>query len=149
MGRRVYLDNAATTPMRSEVLEAMMPYLTGHFGNPSSIHLDGRTSRAAIESARKTVASWIGASTGEIFFTSGGTESNNMAIKCTVSDLAVKRIITSPIEHHCVKYSVEHLLSKNAVEVDFVKIDKYGLPDFDHLETLLASEKGKTLVTLM
>jgi cysteine desulfurase len=149
MGRRVYLDNAATTPMRSEVLEAMMPYLTGHFGNPSSIHQDGRTSRAAIENARKTVAGWIGASTGEIFFTSGGTESNNMAIKCAVSDLGVKRIITSPIEHHCVKHSVEHLLSKNAVEVDFVKIDKYGLPDFDHLETLLASEKGKTLVTLM
>src|SRR6185436_5132008 len=145
----VYLDNAATTPLRPEVLEAMMPYLTGHYGNPSSIHQDGRTARAAIESARKTVANLIGASTGEIFFTSGGTESNNMAIKCAVADLGVKRIITSPIEHHCVKHSVEHLLSKNAVKVDFVKIDKYGLPDFDHLETLLASEQDKTLVTLM
>jgi len=149
MGRRVYLDNAATTPIRHEVLDAMMPFLTIHFGNPSSIHQDGRTARAAIESARKTVAGWIGASTGEIFFTSGGTESNNMAIKCTVSDLGVTRIITSPTEHHCVKHSVEHLLAKKAVEVDFVKVDRYGLPDFDHLETLLATDKGKTLVTLM
>ncbi|MEP6648034.1 MAG: cysteine desulfurase family protein [Saprospiraceae bacterium] len=149
MGRRVYLDNAATTPIRPEVLEAMMPYLTGHFGNPSSIHQDGRTTRAAIENARKTVASFIGASTGEIFFTSGGTESNNMAIKCAVSDLGVTRIITSPIEHHCVKHSVEHLLTKKAVTVDLVKIDKYGLPDFGHLESLLAMDEGKTLVTLM
>jgi cysteine desulfurase len=127
----------------------MMPYLTGYFGNPSSIHQDGRASRAAIESARKTVAGWIGASTGEIFFTSGGTESNNMAIKCAVSDLGVTRIITSPIEHHCVKHSVEHLESRKSVEVDLVKIDQYGLPDFDHLEKLLAADKGKTLVTLM
>ena len=149
MGRRVYLDNAATTPIRPEVLEAMMPYLTGYYGNPSSIHQDGRASRAAIESARKTVAGWIGASTGEIFFTSGGTESNNMAIKCAVSDLGVTRIITSPIEHHCVKHSVEHLESRKAVEVDLVKIDQYGLPDFEHLEKLLATDKGKTLVTLM
>lgn len=149
MGRRVYLDNAATTPLRPEVLEAMMPYLTGHFGNPSSIHQDGRTTRAAIENARKTVASLIGASTGEVFFTSGGTESNNMAIKCAVSDLEVTRIITSPAEHHCVKHSVEHLLAKNAVQVDFVKIDHYGLVDFNHLESLLATDKGKTLVTLM
>ena len=149
MGRRVYLDNEAKKPIRPEVLDAMMPFLAGYFGNPSSIHQEGRTARAAIESARKTVAGWIGASTGEIFFTSGGTESNNMAIKCAVSDLGVTRIITSPIEHHCVKHSVEHLLEKHAVEVDFVIVDRYGLPDFNHLERLLQTEKGKTLVTLM
>lgn len=126
-----------------------MPYLTGHFGNPSSIHQDGRTTRAAIENARKTVAGLIGASTGEIFFTSGGTESNNMAIKCAVSDLGVTRIITSAIEHHCVKHSVEHLLAKKAVVVDLIRIDLYGLPDFNHLQSLLAEDKGKTLVTLM
>lgn len=149
MARRVYLDNAATTPLRQEVLDAMMPYLTSHFGNPSSIHFDGRTTRAAIESARKSVAGWIGASTGEIFFTSGGTESNNMAIKCAVSDLGVKRIITSPAEHHCVKHSVEHLLKKAAVTVEMVRIDQYGLPDMTHLESLLSSSKEVTLVTLM
>lgn len=149
MGRRVYLDNAATTPIRPEVLEAMMPFLTSNFGNPSSIHHEGRITRAAIESARKTVAGWIGASTGEIFFTSGGTESNNMAIKCAVSDLGVKRIITSPIEHHCVKHSVEHLEKEKMVSVEMVRIDQFGLPDLVHLETLLATSQEPTLVSLM
>jgi cysteine desulfurase len=127
----------------------MMPYLTSHFGNPSSIHFDGRATRAAIEGARKTVASLIGASTGEIFFTSGGTESNNMAIKCAVSDLGVTRIITSPCEHHCVKHSVEHLEARKSVHVDLVKVDQYGLPDLHDLESLLAKSNEPTLVTLM
>lgn len=149
MARRVYLDNAATTPLRSEVLEAMMPFLTSNYGNPSSIHQDGRQTRAAIESSRKTVAGWIGASTGEIFFTSGGTESNNMAVKCAVSDLGVKRIITSPLEHHCVKHSVEHLFKQNAVTVEMLHIDRFGTPDLDQLEQLLSSSDVPTLVTLM
>ncbi|HSF87792.1 MAG TPA: cysteine desulfurase family protein [Saprospiraceae bacterium] len=149
MSRRVYLDNAATTPVRQEVLDAMLPYLTSNFGNPSSIHQEGRTTRAAIEGARKMVASLIGASTGEIFFTSGGTESNNMAIKCAVSDLGVKRIITSPVEHHCVKHSVEHLKSMAMVQVDMVRVDQYALPDFNHLEELLSASDTPTLVTLM
>lgn len=149
MSRRVYLDNAATTPIRPEVLEAMMPYLTQNFGNPSSIHQEGRTTRAAIESARKTVAGLIGASTGEIFFTSGGTESNNMAIKCAVHDLGVKRIITSPAEHHCVKHSVEHLKAMHLVDVDLVQVDDCALPDLSHLERLLSEKDVPTLVTLM
>lgn len=149
MARRVYLDNAATTPIRQEVLDAMLPYLTSNFGNPSSIHQEGRTTRAAIEGARKMVASLIGASTGEIFFTSGGTESNNMAVKCAVSDLGVKRIITSPAEHHCVKHSVEHLKSMDMVQVDMVRVDQYALPDFNHLEELLAASDTPTLVTVM
>jgi cysteine desulfurase len=149
MVRRVYLDNAATTPMRQEVLDAMMPFLTSNYGNPSSIHHEGRVTRAAIESARKTVAGLIGASTGEVFFTSGGTESNNMAIKCAVVDLGVKRIITSPVEHHCVKHSVEHLETMHMVDVELVRIDAYGLPDLQHIEELLASSTAPTLVTLM
>lgn len=149
MNRRVYLDNAATTPIRSEVLEAMMPYLNQFYGNPSSIHQEGRVTRAAIENARKTVAGLIGASTGEIFFTSGGTESNNMAIKCAVNDLGVKRIITSPAEHHCVKHSVEHLKDMRLVQVDLVRVDEYALPDLNHLESLLAERQVPTLVTLM
>jgi cysteine desulfurase len=149
MSRRVYLDNAATTPLRHEVLEAMMPYLTTHFGNPSSIHQEGRTTRAAIETARKTIAQLIGASTGEIFFTSGGTESNNMAIKCAVSDLGVKRIITSPAEHHCVKHSVQHLKDMQLVSVEMVNVDKYALPDMAHLEQLLSASNEPTLVSLM
>lgn len=149
MSRRVYLDNAATTPLRQEVLDAMMPYLTSNYGNPSSIHQEGRVTRAAIEGARKTVAQLIGASTGEIFFTSGGTESNNMAIKCAVSDLGVRRIITSPVEHNCVKNSVEHLQSMHLVNVEMVRIDQYALPDLDHLEQLLSSTDIPTLVTIM
>lgn len=149
MSKRVYLDNAATTPIRPEVLEAMLPYLTAHYGNPSSIHQEGRTTRAAIESARKTVAGLIGASTGEIFFTSGGTESNNMAIKCAVHDLGVKRIITSPAEHHCVKHSVEHLRDRGLVEVAMVSVDEYGIPVLASLENLLASDNTPTLVSLM
>jgi cysteine desulfurase len=149
MSRRVYLDNAATTPLRPEVLEAMMPYLTQNFGNPSSIHQEGRVTRAAIEAARKTVANLIGASTAEIFFTSGGTESNNMAIKCAVSDLGVRRIISSPAEHHCVKHSVEHLASQERVKVDLVRVDEYALPDLRHLEQLLAENSTPTLVSVM
>ena len=149
MSKRVYLDNAATTPVRPEVVDAMMPYLTGNYGNPSSIHQEGRTTRAAIEGARKAVAGLIGASTGEVFFTSGGTESNNMAIKCAVNDLGVKRIITSPAEHHCVKHSVEHVRDMGLIQVDMVKIDGYGLPDMDHLEHLLVSSDTPTLVSLM
>ena len=149
MGRRVYLDNAATTPLRPEVLEAMMPYLTNLYGNPSSIHNEGRQTRAAIESARKTVAGWLGASTGEIFFTSGGTESNNMAIKCAVADLGVNRIITSPAEHHCVKHTVEHLLNQNKVKVEMVRLDQFAMPDINHLEKLLAASDEPTLVSLM
>ncbi len=127
----------------------MLPFLTRNFGNPSSIHQEGRTTRAAIEGARKLVASLIGASTGEIFFTSGGTESNNMAIKCAVSDLGVRRIISSPVEHHCVKHSVEHLKSMDMVQVDMVRVDQYALPDFNHLEELLAASDIPTLVTIM
>lgn len=149
MARRVYLDNAATTPIRPEVLEAMMPYLTSNYGNPSSIHADGRNTRAAIEAARKAVAGWIGASTGEIFFTSGGTESNNMAIKCAVSDLGVKRIITTAAEHHCVKHSIEHLEKKQLVEVVLLNVDQYGMPDLDQLDALLSNSSVPTLVSLM
>ena len=103
---RIYLDNAATTPLLPEVIKTMTEVLTNTFGNPSSLHAEGRNARATIEEARKTVAKAIGASIGEIFFTSGGTESNNMALKCAVRDLGVKRIISSPIEHQCVLHSL-------------------------------------------
>src|SRR5690606_21245439 len=105
--------------------------------------------RAAIEQARKSVAQLVGASTGEIFFTSGGTESNNMAIKCAVNDLGVRRIITSPAEHHCVKHSVEHLQAMQLVRVEYVDVDEYALPNLTHLEELLSASDVPTLVTLM
>ncbi len=96
---RIYFDNAATTPLCDEAFEAMVPYLKTHFGNPSSVYAEGRTARMAVENARKAIAGLLNASVGEIFFTSGGTESNNTAIKCAVRDLGVQRVISSPAEH--------------------------------------------------
>ncbi len=145
----VYFDNAATTPIDEEVLEAMMPYLKEHFGNPSTQYSFGRDTRAAVEEARKTVAQLINAQPSEIIFTSGATEANNMAIKGAVMYLGVERIITSPIEHHCVEYSVDFCRDHLQTEVSMVKIDDRGNVDLDDLNRLLAGSSKKTLVTLM
>ena len=147
--QRVYFDNAATTPISEEVINAMLPILRGQYGNPSSIHAEGRSVRAAVESARKAVAQSIGAGTGEIFFTSGGTESNNMAIKCAVRDLAVQRIISSPTEHHCGTHAID-TMEKSGVEVVWLPVNAVGRPDYQALEMALANSGGKkTLVSLM
>src|SRR3984885_14355656 len=106
---RIYLDNAATTSLDPEVLDAMMPFLTEKFGNPSSIYSYGRETKLAIENARKSVAKILGANPGEIFFTSGGTESSNTAIHASVRDLGCRHIITSPVEHHATLHTVEHM----------------------------------------
>ncbi|HEX7902650.1 MAG TPA: cysteine desulfurase family protein [Chitinophagaceae bacterium] len=146
---RIYFDNAATTALDKEVLEAMLPYMTTHFGNPSSIYSYGRESRLAIESSRKSVAKLLNAHPGEIFFTSGGTESNNTAILSAIRDLGCKHIITSPIEHHAVLHTVEHYDSGNEVTSSFVKIFPNGHVDLKDLEEQLASRKERCLVTLM
>lgn len=146
---KVYFDNAATTPIDDEVVEAMLPYLKEHFGNPSTQYSFGRDTRAAIEEARKTIAQLINAQTSEIIFTSGATEANNMAIKGAVNFLGVQRIITSPIEHHCVEYSVDFCRDNLNVETVLVKIDDKGNVDLNDLENLLQSSDKKTLVTLM
>ena len=146
--KRIYLDNAATTPISDEVFEAMLPFLKEQFGNPSSTHAEGRTARAAVEKSRRNIARLIAASPSEIFFTSGGTEANNTALKGSVRDLGVKRIISSPIEHACVKNSIAALVRDEAIRFDLVKIDHFGRVDLNHLEALL-SEDSKTLVTIM
>ncbi len=146
---RVYLDNAATTPLSDEVINTMVPFMKSHYGNPSSIHADGRTVRAAIEQARKSVAQHLNASIGEIFFTSGGTESNNMALKCSVRDLGVTRIISTRIEHHCVLHTLECLEKTIGVEVVYLDVDKKGKINNTQLDEILGSSKKKTLVSLM
>ena len=146
---RVYFDNAATTPLDPIVIEAMTKVMQENFGNPSSIHREGRTSRSIIEKARKTVANCINASIGEIFFTSGGTESSNMALKCAVRDLGVQRIITSKMEHHCVLHTVESLEKTHGIKLDFVDIDSCGRINYAQLEDILSSSDKKTLVSLM
>jgi cysteine desulfurase len=148
--QRVYFDNAATTPVSEEVIEAMLPVLRSQYGNPSSIHAEGRSVRAILEGARKTVAQCIGASTAEIFFTSGGTESNNMAIKCAVRDLGVRRIISSPTEHHCGLHTIETIEQQKDVEVVWLPVDDRGRVDVEALEQALRESAGvRTLVSLM
>ncbi|MGG9972354.1 cysteine desulfurase family protein [Ferruginibacter sp. SUN002] len=147
--KRIYFDNAATTALDKQVLDAMMPYLTDKFGNPSSIYSYGRESRMAIENARKSVAKILNAHPSEIFFTSGGTESSNTAIAAAVKDLGCTRIITSPIEHHAVLHSVEHRHKINEVNVSYVRLLPDGHINLLDLEDLLASSSEKTLVTLM
>ena len=147
--RRIYFDNAATTALDPEVLEAMMPYLTEKFGNPSSIYSYGRETKMAIETARKMVAKTLNCTPGELFFTSGGTESSNTAIQASVRDLGVKHIITSPIEHHATLHTVESLAKSGAVRMSIVKLTDHGHIDIADLERLLAESTEKTLVTLM
>lgn len=146
---RIYLDNAATTSLDPAVLEAMMPYLTAHFGNPSSIYSYGRESRMAIENARKLVAKTLNAHPAEIFFTSGGTESSNMAITASVRDLGCKHIISSAIEHHATSHTIEYLNHNGEASLSFVNLLPNGHIDLEHLEALLAESEEKTLVTLM
>ncbi|MBR2647814.1 MAG: cysteine desulfurase [Sediminibacterium sp.] len=146
---RIYLDNAATTPLDPAVLEAMMPYFTNHFGNPSSIYSYGRESRMAIETARKSVAKILNAHPAEIFFTSGGTESSNTAITAAVRDLGCKHIISSTIEHHATIHTVDYLHHNGEADLSYVKLLPNGHIDIEDLEILLANSKEKCLVTLM
>ncbi|MFN4081907.1 MAG: cysteine desulfurase family protein, partial [Saprospiraceae bacterium] len=146
---RIYLDNAATTPIAGEVLDLMTQIMREEYGNPSSIHAEGRRMRALVEEARKTVARCIGAGSGEIFFTSGGTESNNMAIKCAVRDLGVRRIISSPLEHHCVLHAVQRM-GAEGIAVALLPVDAAGRINLEALEALLSQpEAPPTLLTLM
>lgn len=146
---RIYLDNAATTQMADEVLEAMMPYLSNNYGNPSSIHAHGRQSKAGIVTSRKTIAKLLNCGQNEIIFTSGGTEADNMAINCAVRDLGVRHIITSPIEHKAVIQTSMFLQDIGNIKVSLVNLEPSGCVDYDHLESLLADSKEKTLVSLM
>jgi len=146
---RIYFDNAATTPLDPAVLEAMMPYFTDKFGNPSSIYSYGRESRLAIENARKTVAKILNAHPAEIFFTSGGTESSNTAINASIRDLGCRHIITSPIEHHATSHTVDHLYHHGEAALSHVKLLPNGHIDMEDLEQLLANSQEKCLVTLM
>ena len=149
----VYLDNAATTQLDPEVLEAMMPLLTSQFGNPSSIHSHGRTVRTAIEKARKTVASLLNTSPAEIFFTSGGTEADNTAIQCSIATYGLTHAITSPLEHHAVLHTLEHLAKQGTIQLSLVNIDEKGHIDLTHLEELLRQNRSvgstRSLVSLM
>jgi cysteine desulfurase len=146
---RIYFDNAATTTLDPLVLEAMMPYLTEKFGNPSSIYSYGRESRLAIENARKSVAKILNAHPAEIFFTSGGTESTNTALTAAVRDLGCTHIISSPLEHHATLHTVEHLHKRGEAALSWVNLLPNGHIDLEDLEHKLAASTEKTIVSLM
>jgi cysteine desulfurase len=145
---KIYFDNAATTPIDKEVLDVMLPILNEQFGNPSSIHAHGRKTRAIIENARKSIAKLLNCAPAEIFFTSGGTEADNMAIIGSVDDLGIKHVITSAIEHHAVGHTLEHLEKIGKIKLSLVNLHSNGDVDLTHLEELLRNN-SRSLVTLM
>jgi cysteine desulfurase len=145
---RIYLDNAATTPIDRAVIDAMLPMMETNFGNPSSIHGHGREVRSAIERARKTIAGLLNTSPAEITFTSGGTEADNMAIVRSIEKFEITHAITSKLEHHAVLHTLEYLAGKGKIKLSFVVLDEKGHIDLTNLEELLR-ENPKTLVSLM
>lgn len=146
--KRYYFDNAATTALDPKVLEAMLPFLENNFGNPSSIHSHGREVRSAIEKARKTVSNLLNTSTSEIFFTSGGTEADNMALVNSVAIYKIEHAVTSKIEHHAVLHTLQYLEHKGILKISYVNLDEKGNVDLEHLSQLL-SENKRSIVSLM
>ena len=146
---RVYLDNAATTPIHPEVVEVMTNAMLQNFGNPSSTHQNGRTAKVIVETARKSIAKHFNVSSSEIVFTSGGTEANNFVFFNAVQNLDVKRIITTRIEHSAVLNPIKFFEENNNVEVVYLSLDEFGNIDLKELESLLLDKAKKTLVSLM
>mgnify|MGYP000443332499 FL=1 len=148
MSTRVFLDNAATTPMAPEIINMMSEMMKTHFANPSSVHSYGRESKIVVENARKKIASLLNTSPGSIFFTSGGTEADNMAIKCGIHDHKITHAITSKLSHHAVLYPLEDLEKEGIIKLTYVNIDKNGVVDLNHLEELLQNNP-RTFVSIM
>lgn len=144
----VYFDNAATTPLDPEVLDAMLPFMRNHFGNPSSIHSHGRQVRAAVENARKTIAHLINAAPAEIVFTSCGTEADNYAAFGSVRTLGLTHAVTSALEHHAVLHPLQALEKAGAIALSYVRHDAQGRFDLAHLDELLAGQP-RSFVSLM
>lgn len=146
---KIYLDNAATTPLAEEVIDAMVGTMKMNFGNPSSTHSFGQEAKILIENVRRQVADYLHVTPAEIIFTSCGTESNNMIIKSSVEHLGVERIISTPLEHKCVSESILDMKGRKGVEVNYIRPNEKGDIDLNKLEELLKSSDKKTLVSLM
>ena len=144
--RRIYMDNAATTATRPEVVEAMMPYFTQFYGNASSIHSFGRDARRALENARRQVASALNCEPREIYFTAGGSESDNWAIRCALQSRPGKHIITSAIEHHAVLHTCEYM-EKQGYEVTYLPVDEYGIVSVEEVQKAIRPDT--VLITIM
>ena len=146
--KRVYLDNAASTPMAPEIIEMMNEMMKTHFANPSSVHSFGRESKIVVENARKSIANLLNTSPGSIFFTSGGTEADNMAIKCGIDDHKITHAITSKLSHHAVLYPLEDFAAEGKIKLSYIDIDENGVVSLSHLKELLANNP-RTLVSIM
>jgi len=146
--QNIYLDNAATTPIRQEVIDEMVGVLQSEFGNPSSTHSIGRSSKAIIETSRKTIAKQLHCNAQEIIFTSTATEATNWILRSAVKDFGVKRIITSKVEHHATLYSILALQSEFGIQAEYLNVDSNGVLDYEKLTSLLP-EDNKSLVSLM
>ena len=145
---KVYLDNAATTPIAPEIIEMMSQMMKTHFANPSSVHSFGRESKIIVESARKRIAKLLNTSPGSIFFTSGGTEADNMAIKCAIHDHKITHAITSKISHQAVLYPLQDLAKEGVIKLSYIDIDKDGAVSLSHLKELL-KDNSRTFVSIM
>lgn len=146
---KIYLDNAASTRVREEVIENMQNSLSDFYGNPSSTHSFGRSAKTLIEKARKNIASCLNALPSEIIFTSGGTEANNMILRSAVRDLGVQTIITSKIEHHAVLHTIGQLQKEYHISVQYVSLQDNGMPDLTNLKLKLKNDDTRKLVSLM
>jgi cysteine desulfurase len=145
----VYLDNAATTPIAPEVIQVITESMKEVFGNPSSTHQIGRKAKGVVENARKNIAKMLGCTASEIVFTAGGSEADNLILRNAVTNLEIKRIISSKIEHHAVLHTIQSLKKEFSINIEYVNLQEDGDIDYAHLKTLLQTSEQKTLVSLM
>ena len=145
----IYLDNAATTPIDTKVIERVTEVMTTVYGNPSSTHQVGRKAKSVVEAARKSIAKHFNVTAGEVVFTAGGSEADNLILRNAIVHLGVKRIITTNIEHHAVLHTIEALADEFNITIDFLELDERGVVNYSQIEALLNSNKDKTLVSLM
>ena len=149
MMKQVYLDNAATTPIDQDVILTITKIMTDIYGNPSSTHQFGRKAKVVVEEGRKSIAKHFNVTAGEVIFTAGGSEADNLILRNAVTNLGVERIIISKIEHHAVLHTVQALEKEFSIDVDYVELDDRGNINYEHLEELLTLTDKKTLVSLM
>ena len=145
---KVFFDNAATTPMAPEVIDVMTDIMKNYYGNPSSQHSFGRATRNIIETSRKKIANFLNTSPGNIFFTSGGTEADNMAIKCGIKDHNITHAITSKLSHHAVLHPLVELEKSGVIKLSYVEVNKKGQVSLSHLKELLESH-SRTFVSIL
>ena len=145
---KVFFDNAATTPMAPEVIDVMTDIMKNHYGNPSSQHSFGRATRSIIETSRKKIANFLNTSPGNIFFTSGGTEADNMAIKCAIKDHNITHAITSKLSHHAVLHPLEELEKSGVIKLSYVEVNEKGQVSLSNLKELLESH-SRTFVSIL